>query len=73
MITEVTLHNFTQTIDGQKIVHKFEDIEIKNKSIILPPYHNKVEILFYNNGDDMHSLLVSKIFARMAILKQQGE
>ena len=71
MIGKASEHTFTQLIDGVEVEHNYKDVKIRNGFIHLPKFNNKIEVLNYNGGDDEHSLLVAKIFARVASLQSE--
>lgn len=69
MITKVeTTRCLQKCVCGQKYAHEYSSLQIQNKCIKLPlcPACGSLEILYNNNGDDDHSIKVTKVFAKVA-------
>ena len=70
MITKVEADRFIQKCEcGDVHYLPYEDLVIKGKFITLPTClacETRIEVLHNNNGEDDHSILVSKIFANVA-------
>ena len=56
---------------GKLSGHKYSELKIINSYITMPPCQEcgSLEILKNNNGNDEHSILITKVFANIAIQK----
>lgn len=73
MITKAEENSFTQKcICGKLYSHSYSEFSIVASFITLSQCSdcNSLEVLYNNNKDDEHSILVSKVFAKIAT---QGE
>lgn len=69
MITKAEENNFTQKcVCGELCNHGYSGILITASFITLPVCGEcgSLEVLHNNNQDDQHSILVSKVFAKVA-------
>ena len=69
MIKELKSETFIQEIEGMEQEIRYDQLEVKNGFIHLPVLGNKLEVLNLNHADDIHSVRVSRIFAKIASLK----
>lgn len=70
MITKVEQDYCVQKIvsTGEKVKHYYKDLKISDRFIYLPKHEETgmIEILCLNSGTDLHSQMVTQIFAKVA-------
>ena len=69
MITKAEKDTYVQKcVCGKKVTINYTDLIINKKYIKLPACSdcNSIEVLFLNEGKDDHSVLVSRVFAKVA-------
>lgn len=69
MIKELKSETFIQEIEGAEQEIRYDQLEVKNGFVHLPLLGNKLEVLNLNNADDIQSIRVAKVFAKIASLK----
>ena len=69
MILEAGEKSLIQEIDGERREIPYSDLEIRNGFIHLPVVNSKLEVLNLNDSEDAYSMMVARIFAKVAALK----